>query len=305
MNKQSVSVVISAYNEEKKIKDCLESVRWADEIIVVNNSSTDSTLEIAKKYTAHIFTVPNNLMLNKNKNFGFSKAKGPWILSLDADERILPELRQEIEKILQEDTEAIDGYFIPRKNIIFGKWIQNSIWWPDYQLRLFKKNSGKFLEKHVHEMLEVKGQTAKLTHPMHHENYSTVSQYIHKMDKIYTENEADLILKSGKSLHWSDSVRMPVNDFLKTFFFQKGYKDGLHGLVLSLLQAVYALIVFAKVWERRDFREHNDKNFLFEMYNHSQKLGREINYWFLTSFMNETHNKAKRLYYKILRKKTL
>ena len=130
--KNNLSFVVSVFNGEKVLKECLESVKFADEIIVVNNFSTDKTLEIAKKFTKSIFEKPNHSMLNINKNFGFSKAKNKWILYLDADERVTPKLREEILEKIQKDSD-IDGYYIPRKNIIFGK---NSI----YSAKIFLRH---------------------------------------------------------------------------------------------------------------------------------------------------------------------
>ena len=242
---KKISVVISAFNEEKNIKDCLESVKWADEIILVDNSSTDKTVDIAKKYTAKIYKRPNLVMLNKNKNFGFTKATGEWILNLDADERVSEELAKEIKLKIKNNN--IFGYFMPRKNIIFGKWIEHGLWWPDYQLRLFQRGKGKFACQHVHEKIQVKGKTAKLKSPLIHYNYQTVSQFIQKMDRIYTENEVENLERAGKKIAWFDAIRMPARDFLSVFFAREGYKDGLHGLVLALLQSFYALVVFAKV----------------------------------------------------------
>src|SRR3989344_8649892 len=191
-----ISVVISAYNEEKLIEDCLKSVaNLADEIIFVDNTSQDSTVKIARKYTDKIFIRENDpVMLNKNKNFGFTKATGEWIISLDADERITPELAREIKKVingLPSEAQAVDGFEIPRKNIIFNKWIRHSIWWPDYNLSLFRKGKGKFPEKHVHEKLKVIGEVGRLKNPLIHYNYQTVSQFIQKLYKTYTESETE------------------------------------------------------------------------------------------------------------------
>ena len=283
-----ISVVISAFNEEKMIEDCLKSAKLAaDEIILVNNTSQDSTVKISKKYTDKIFTRPNDpVMLNISKNFGFSKATGDWIISLDADERITRQLAHEIKKaVLNKD---YNGWEIPRKNIIFGKWIEHSIWWPDYNLRLFRKGFGKFAEKHVHEKLDVIGEVGKLENPMVHYNYQTVSQFIRKLDKTYTESETENYLASGKKIYWFDAIRWPTNDFIKTFFFQKGYKDGLHGLVLSQLQAFYALIFFAKVWERKeDFKDLTPDNFFMEFLRELSKVSKDIKYWIYEVLMQE------------------
>jgi len=297
-----LSVVISAFNEEKKIEDCLKSASFADEIIFVDNSSSDGTLKIAKKYTPKISTRENNPMLNINKNFGFSKAKNEWILSLDADERITDILKKEIQSIIKNDKKDVNGFWIPRKNIIFGKWIQSEMWWPDYQLRLFKKDRGRFPEKHVHEYLKVDGETAKLQFPLIHQNYSSVDQYLYKMEKIYTESEVAHQLESHVEIKWVDALRYPVADFLKTFFLQKGYRDGLHGLVLSLLQAFYMEVVFVKLWEKRGFKEEVPNNFLKETHKEFRRIKKEFSYWFLTSFIQETKNPIKKINLKILRR---
>ncbi|OGD92746.1 hypothetical protein A2697_01115 [Candidatus Curtissbacteria bacterium RIFCSPHIGHO2_01_FULL_41_44] len=322
-----LSVVISAYNEEKMIEDCLSSVKdLADEIIFVDNSSTDKTPQIAKKYTDKIFTRVNDpVMLNRNKNYGFSKAAGDWILSLDADERLTPELSAEIRKKI--DVNQYSGYEISRKNIIFGKWIKHSIWWPDYNLRLFKKGKGKFPEKHVHEKIKVDGEVGKLENSMIHYNYQTVSQFINKLNKTYTESETENFLKSGKSINWYDAIRWPTSDFVKTFFAECGYKDGLHGLVLSLFQAFYALVFFAKVWERKEnFKdlfynrgstpeseksalevepqkgkhEVSPTEFLNAVIKEFLRASRDIRYWIYETLISE--NPAKKIYYKIRRK---
>lgn len=304
---KKLSVVISAYNEEKKIKDLFDSLKYIDqvleEVVFIDNASTDKTKEIAHKYTDKVITVPNNLMLNTNKNLGFSKAKTEWILNLDADERITPELGSEIIKVLAGESQ-INGYWIPRKNIIFGKWIQNSIWWPDYQLRLFRREKGKFSEKHVHEYLSVDGETEKLSEPMLHQNYSSITQYLQKMDKIYTEDEVKNLISTGRSFHWTESISLPIKDFLKTFFMQKGYKDGLHGLALSILQAFYAELIFLKMWEHQGFIEVNDKNFLKDVYKTSRKLGFEIRYWFLSALIDDSKGSVKKSYLRLLRKVT-
>lgn len=295
-----LSVVISAYNEEARIEDCLRSVSLADEVILVDNTSSDATIQIGKKLGAKVFNRPNNPMLNVNKNFGFTKATGDWILCLDADERLTPTLVKEIEENINKES-VPNGFWIPRKNIIFNKWIQNSIWWPDYQLRLFKKGYGRFPEKHVHEYITVEGQTEKLTNPMVHENYSSVSQFLYKLDKIYTESEVENYISSGKNVEWWDALRFPIKDFVKTYFAEKGYKDGLHGLVLSFLQAFYAEVVFAKIWEKKGFQEKNIS--LPEISKEFKKAKNEIDYWIRSAFLDEEKNPFKKVAHRIFRKK--
>ncbi len=309
-----LSVVISAYNEEAKIKDCLESVNWADEIILIDNSSTDKTVEIAKKYTSKIFTRPNNPMLNVNKNYGFSKASGNWILSLDADERVTPQLREEIGNLsrLTLDSAAagkfeignsnVVGYWIPRKNIIFGKWMQHTGWYPDYQLRLFKKEIGKFPEEHVHEMVHVEGETEHLHEPLLHYNFETIDQFLRKHLTIYSTNEAEQIIKNGYSFHYLDAIRFPLKEFLSRFFAREGYKDGLHGLIISMLMGFYHFVIFIKIWEKQGFKEHESPQFFSEIEKEAQRAGREFSYWFTTEKLKHTKSSLKRFGLKLQRK---
>ena len=292
-----LSVVISAFNEEKKIEDCLKSASFADEIIFIDNSSTDQTLKIAKKYTSRIFIRPNNPMLNVNKNFGFSKAKNEWILSLDADERVSPKLREEVKSIINKD-QSSDGYWIPRKNIIFGKWIKHTGWYPDYQLRLFKKGKGKFEEKHVHEMIKLDGESEKLESPIIHYNYENISQFLQKT-LLYAANEADQLIEKGYIISWQDSIRFPAKEFVSRFFAREGYKDGLWGLVLSLLMAFYHLIVFVNIWEKLKFKQIEDEKFLSKVKEEFIKGNKEIFFWFLKISIDRTRNPRKKLVLKI------
>lgn len=299
---QKLSVVISAFNEEEKIEKCLKSVKWADEIIFIDNNSSDKTSEIAKKYTAKIYFQQNDpLKIDLQKNTGFDKATGEFILSVDADEIVTKELKNEIQKLLK-GRDQKSGYSIPRKNIIFGKWIQHSLWWPDYQLRLFKKGKGRFETATVHQPITIDGETGQLNEPLIHENYQTISQYLYKMDKIYTEVEASKLIESGKEISWMDAIRFPANDFLKTFFLQKGYKDGLHGLVLSILQAFYMEVVFAKVWEKQGFKEANSPSFLKDAINELNIVRKDINYWIRSSFIEEEKNLLKKTTHRIIRR---
>ena len=252
-NKNTVSVVISAYNEEERIKECLTSVGWADEIIVVDNESTDKTAAIAKKSGAAVYRRKNLPMLNINKNFGFTKATGDWILNLDADEQVSDELQKEILKQVQDDN--MSGFEIPRKNIIYGKWIRHTGWWPDYQMRLFRRGKGRFPEQHVHEKIAVEGSVGQLQNPIIHENYKTVSQFIEKMNK-YTDNEAEQLILKGYDYAPRDIIRFPKDEFLRRFFAQEGFRDEYHGLSLSLLMSCYHLVILLKLWEKKGFSEH-------------------------------------------------
>lgn len=296
---ETIGVVISALNEEGKIKRCLESLRWADEIVFIDNGSTDKTVAIVKQFTSKVFHRSNNPMLNVNKNYGFTKATTDWIISLDADEEIPSALASEIKSKIKAKS-AVAGYWIPRKNIIFGKWIEHGLWWPDKQLRVFRRGQGRFPEKHVHEYLEVDGPTDTLGTPFVHYNYETVSQFIRKMDWLYTESELANLRATNYRLVWYDALRFPVSDFVKIYFAQEGYRDGLHGLVLSLFQAFYSFVVFAKLWESEKFSERDVS--LSAGTRELKRSGREINYWLLTAKIKESSSVIAKFWYKLLRR---
>lgn len=296
--KRTLSVVISAYNEEKYLETCLASASFADEIIVINNSSTDKTEKIARKFTDKVFTRPNDMMLNKNKNFGFAKATGDFILNLDGDEEIPTDLATEIKDVVSSNNPA-DGYWISRKNIIFGKWIQNGLWWPDKQLRLFKRLKGRFACKHIHEYIRVDGTVESLVYPYIHNNYDSISQYLTKISRA-TTSEAEYLTDTQYQFAWFDALRFPLSDFLKTYFLQKAYKDGLHGLVVSLLQAFYSFVVFAKVWEHAGFPEKMMTPKAFEK--ELKDRAREIRYWMWTVKIENSSFLPKIIFLKLLRK---
>lgn len=298
-----LSVVLSVFNEEKLLKECLESVTFADEIIVVDNSSTDKTKEIAQKYTSKVFTQPNDPQkIDLQKNTGFEKASGEWILSLDADERVSEELQKEIRQTIEKNEKEVSGYWIPRDNVIFGKVIKHGLWTDDYQLRLFRKGTGRFEKATVHKPLTLIGQSEKLTRPLLHINYTSVDQYLQKMIFIYTENEAQRKVDDGEVFSWKNALLWPGRDFIKTFLAQKGYKDGIHGLVLSLLQAFYTFIVFVKVWEKQGFPSPSLSGFFEEVISLFKLLVKEGTYWIYTEKGTQVSSQVKKNVYKVLRK---
>lgn len=296
--KQTLAVVVSAYNEEKSLGRCLASVSFADEIIIVDNESRDCTVEIAKKFTKKIYSQKNILMLNTNKNYGFDKATGDWILNLDADEEIPEELAKEIQEIIQSNPKE-NGFWIKRKNIIFGKWISHGLWWPDKQIRLFRRTKGKFACVHIHEYVSVDGQVGELAEPYIHYNYETVHQYLTKIDRAST-SEAVSLREMDHQLVWYDAIRFPLSDFLKIYFAQEGYKDGLHGLVLALFQSFYSFTVFAKYWEMHKFPERDIT--ANSVMNEMARGGKDVKYWMFTTKIAETNNIFNKIIWKLRRK---
>ena len=253
-----VSVIVNTWNEEENIKRCLESVKdLASEIIVVDMYSTDKTVAIAKKFGAKIFFHKFTSYVEPARNFALRQAQGDWILILDADE----EISSDLAKILQEliTHKEINFYRLPRKNIIFGKWIKHSRWWPDYVIRFFKKGSIRWSEK-IHSVPLTRGEgkdlEAKEINAIIHYNYNSITQYLERLNR-YTKIQAEDLIESGYKFSWQDMLKKPMGEFLSRFFVGESYKDGLHGLALALLQAFSELIKYLKVWEKEKFVEQD------------------------------------------------
>ncbi len=296
---QKLTVVISVFNEEEKIEKCLKSVLFADEILVVNNSSTDKTNDIAKKYATSIITQANDpLLIDIQKNTGFKKAKNDWILSIDADEIVTPELKQEIENLLKNEN-LKNGYFIRRKNIIFGKQIDYTGWYPDHQLRLFRKNKGEFKNSHVHEGVQVDGEKDYLKEHILHYNYETIIQFIQKNMINYAQNEANNLINKNYALSPGDLISIPSKEFLSRYFARKGYKDGLHGLFLSLLMASSHLVVLALVWEKSGFKKFESHEVLKSTEIEFEKFGKDLKYWITKIKTEDSRNIAAKYFHKI------
>lgn len=266
-----LSVVILAKNEEKNLPGCLESVRkLADEIILIDDCSSDKTVEIAKEAGVKIFKRKLD-DFSSQRNFALEKVKTPWVLFIDPDEEVTPELAQEMKKAIQNN--AFDGFRIPRKNIIFGKWIKHSGWYPDFQLHLFKKEKGKYVGR-VHEQVEIKGKVGELKNFLVHKNYQSISQYLEKLSR-YTSLEKEFQIDSGYKFSWQDLIKKPLGEFLRRFFVEGGYKDGVHGLALCLLQAFSELVVYLKIWEKEGFKDEEIPGVFGEI----RKGILEIDFW--------------------------
>lgn len=257
-----ISVVINTLNEEKNLPRALSSVKsFADEIIVVDMESTDNTASIAKKAGAKVFSHKPVGYVEPARNFAISKATGDWILILDADEEIGADLASKLKRI-STDQKSADFYRLPRKNIVFGKWLQHSRWWPDYNIRFFKKDMVVWGDS-IHSVPQTKGEgedlPAQEKYAITHHHYQTISQYLERHNR-YAGVMAGELQKKGYKFSGSDLIRKPLNEFLSRYFAGEGYKDGVHGLVLSMLQAFVELTVYTKIWEREGFKEFEVTN---------------------------------------------
>lgn len=244
-----VSVVIITKNEERNILDALESVRDFKEIVIVDSFSHDRTVEICRQFTDKIYQIEWK-GFSHQKQFGIDRTTLPWILVLDADERVTESLKREIlEKIKDND---IEGYFIPRKNFFLGKWIKHSGWWPDYTLRLFKKDKGKMEEREVHEKVIVEGKKEYLKEPILHFTYQSIEDFVVKMQRYSTLSAIELRRKNPSK--YGILVKMifsPLFTFFKMFILRLGFLDGLRGLILAVFYGFYSFLKYAKALERQ------------------------------------------------------
>ncbi len=243
-----LSVVIITLNEEAKIKDCLESVAWADEIVLVDSFSKDNTVEIARNYTDKIYQ-REFAGFGDQKNFALSKASGDWILAIDADERVTSELQEEIKRTLTNSRAC--GYYMPRKSYFSGKWIKHCGWWPDYLLRLFRRDCGRFSDRLVHEAVQVDGPTVKLKNPVEHHPFFSVSDLIKKAD-TYSTLGAKVMLAEGKSSSSCHALTHSAFGFFKTYLLKLGILDGWRGLAIAFSNAAGVFYRYMKCVEMKE-----------------------------------------------------
>lgn len=247
MSRARLSVVVITSNEEDRLKRCLESVTWADEIIVVDSGSEDKTVEIARAFTDHVVIRPW-AGFAPQKNFGLECATGDWVLSLDADEEVSPELHGEILSVLAADG-APDGFRIARRNIFWGRFIRHGRLYPDWQVRLFRRGRGRFVERDVHESVDVTGPMGELGGDLVHRSYRDVADFLARTNR-YTSLAADDWVRRRRPFSGSDLVVRPLGRFVSMYVVHRGFLDGWRGFLLAALYAYYVFIRSVKVWER-------------------------------------------------------
>lgn len=248
-NRPKLSVTIITLNEEKDLPRCLDSIKEiADEIVVVDSGSTDETVEIAKKYGAKVYERQFDNYSNQ-KNYAAQKTTGDWILSLDADEKIGPELAREIQEAIKES--KFVAYSMPRKNVIFGKFIKYTRWQPEFDrhIWLWKRGKGSW-EGEVHEELMADGEIGKLKNAKIHYQYKNVSGFMEMINR-YSEFDAGQRVKKGIKFSYFRLFFDPIYNFLVRCVYRWGFLDGWRGFVLSYLMALYHLSLWVKIWERQ------------------------------------------------------
>lgn len=282
-----ISAAIIAFNEEEDLPGCLESLAWCDEIVVVVDAkTTDDTVAVARKYTDRVFVRPWPGW-SAQKNFAFEQCTGEWILSIDADERVPAELREEIQRTLPQAGETV-GYFMARRSLWVGQWLRYGGWYPDYTLRLFRRGAG-VCRYRVHERIEVDGSTEFLRTPLEHYPFKTIDEHVLSALRA-TDAEAEEMLENEVRFCWlppadvlrefvREAVRGPWDRmtlrlvakrtfknrfvliwflpfapfvrFFNLYVLKQGFRDGIRGLWVATFSAFYTILKYTKYWQKR------------------------------------------------------
>lgn len=245
-NTPRLSALVITKNEAHNLPECLSALNWVQEIVVVDAESDDSTAELAREFTDKVFVRPWPGYAQA-KNFALAQCTGDWILWIDADERVTPELRQEICELLAKEP-GRDGYEIPRLANFLGKWIMHGGWYPGYVLRLFRRERAVFNERAVHEGVQLEGKIGRLQNHLLHYTDPNLAHYLEKFNR-YTLLAAEELQRQGRIFHWWDLVLRPSWFFLRMYLFKTGFLDGLPGFILARLSAAYVFTKYAKLWE--------------------------------------------------------
>ena len=245
--RRPISCCIVCFNEEHAIRRCLESVKWCDEIIVVDSFSTDKTVEICQDYSTRIIqrVWPGYV---EQKRFALAQASHEWILNIDADEEVSPLLQDEIQTVLQQDDPAVDGFYIPRLVHYLGRWWWHG-WYPSYRLRLFRKHKVRWGGVDPHEKVLLHGRSERLSGNLYHYTYTDISDHLRTVNSLTDISSRELMLRK-RQRHLSDVLLRPLWRFLSFYFLRGCIKDGLPGLFVAATSAFYVFLKYAKLWEQ-------------------------------------------------------
>ncbi len=255
-----ISAVVLTKNEEKNIKECLETLQWCDEIIVVDDNSEDKTVEIAKKMRAKVFIRSLGRDFSNQRNFGLEKAKGDWVLFVDADERVSLELQKEIESVLKNGKSTVSGYLLKREDRIWGQSLKYGETAGIRLIRLGKKGKGKW-EKPVHETWNIKGEVGELKSPLFHFPHPTITEFLEEIN-FYSTLRARQLYQENRKTNLFEILAYPTGKFLKNYLLKLGFLDGMPGFVVALLMSFHSFLVRAKLyllWKNKKIEGKNSQ----------------------------------------------
>ena len=243
--KAPLSVIVPCFNEEAVIAECLQSVQFADEILVVDSFSTDRTPEIARRYTPRVLQ-HEFWSHGAQNNWAVPQAKHAWVMVVDADERVTPELADEIRALLRDPSRH--GYEVRRRNFFLGREIRHGTWGSDYVLRLYHRDWGRYQERHVHSRVELEGRPGRCRGALLHHTYRSLDDYARKIHRFSRGGALNEHERGKRGSAWK-IVAHGVGRFFKTYALKMGFLDGTEGLIIAFMEADYAALKYAKLWE--------------------------------------------------------
>ena len=242
-----VSAIVVCFNEEDRLEDCLKSVFWCDEIVVVDSFSTDGTPEIARRYATR-FEQREWAGYRDQKAYAHSLATQKWVLLIDSDERVTENLHKEMLQAMAADQGEFAAYAIPRLVYYLGRWWRRGGWYPDYDVRLFRRDRATWGGLDPHEKIIVDGKVRRLQHPLHHYSYRSIDDHINRINRFTTISSAELS-KAGGRWRLSDALLRPAVRFFRSYILKRGFMEGFAGFYVALTAAVYVFLKYAKLWE--------------------------------------------------------
>ncbi len=247
-DKFSLSVCVVTYNEEENVRDCLKSVAWADEIIVVDSFSSDKTTEICREFTDEVVQREWKGQIDQ-KNFALSRTKYDWVLLIDADERLSPSLIEEMKKELSKKNSEYDGFCFPRHVHYLGRWINHGEWYPDHKLRLFRKAKGRIGGIEPHDKVKLTGRQVKyLKGDLWHFTYKNIFAQVETLNR-FSSISAQEMAKQGKAFQPLQILSRPIMRFITAYIIRTGFRDGMPGFIIAVISSFYVFLKYFKLWE--------------------------------------------------------
>lgn len=242
-----LSAIVITRNEERNLADCLASICWVDEIVVVDSASEDKTVEIARRFAQKVYIRPWEGYAAA-KNFALLQCTSDWVLWIDADERVTEELAGEIQAVVSKEDEDFVAFEFSRKAYFLGRWIKHCGWYPGYVMRLFRRSAGSFSDSKVHEYLKVEGNVGRLHHDLLHYTDPNLRHYFEKLNR-YTTLAAEGLAEGGSGFTLAQLIVRPFWVFIRMYVIKRGFLDGMEGFILSVLSSCYVFTKYAKLWE--------------------------------------------------------
>lgn len=247
MSGAGISAIVVCFNEEDRIRDCLESLKWVDEIVVVDSYSTDRTVEICRAYTDRVIQRPWP-GYREQKAFAHSQATLEWVLLVDADERVSPGLREEIREALGRFDSRYAGFAVPRLVHYLGRWWWRGGWYPDYDVRLFRRDRAAWGGTDPHERILVDGKVRRLKHPLYHFTYRDISDHLERINR-FTSIAAGELRGKAEPWSWWDNLLHPLFRFFRSYLWKRGCVEGFPGFFVAATAAFYVFLKYAKLRE--------------------------------------------------------